>query len=297
MLDVRALRYFLAVARTLHFGRAAEQLHISQPPLSRQISLLEEHFGVSLFRRNAHRVALTIAGEELQREAERIVAQLEQLPGRVLRAASGHSGTLTIGFTMYAALSVVPGLARRFKNAYPEVELKLLEVVANDLTAQLTEGKIDIAVMLPVGHQPGVVQREVLVEPLVLALPTSHALAEAEEVDLSMFSTCPFVAATAEASPALRRAIVDACLASGFVPNIRMEVRLQQTVLSLVAEGIGVALVPNSMHKVRLEGVRFKPIRATPKIQQVMAWSESTSNPCVRNLLLLQGIGGCETDM
>jgi DNA-binding transcriptional LysR family regulator len=289
MLDIKPLRYFAAVARTLHFGKAAQHLHISQPPLSRQIAALEQTLGTALFERNAHRVALTSAGEQLFREAQAILTSLERLPENIRAAASGQAGTLTLGFTMCSAYSVIPGLARRFAGAYPRVALKLREVVSNDLTVQLLEGRIDVAVMLPAGAVAGLMQRPVFVEPLCAALPSGHPSASARSFSLADLAQSPFVAATAEVSPGLRRTIEEQCLAAGFVPNIHMEVQLQQTILSLVAEGVGVALVPSSMKKMQVEGVTFRKLAHAKTVEQMMAWPEKTQNPCVRNLLALQG--------
>ncbi len=289
MLDIRPLRYFVAVAQQLHFGRAAAQLHISQPPLSRQIAALEAELGAALFERNAHKVALTPAGAQLYQEAQHILHGLERLPGNVLAAASGQAGSLSVGFTMCAAYSVIPRMARRFAAAYPKVALKLREVVSNDLAAQLLDGRIDVAVMLPSGPVAGLRQQAVFVEPLCVALPAGHPAARSRGFRLVELAGSPFVAATAEASPVLRSTIEEQCAAAGFAPDVRMEVQLQQTVLSLVAEGVGVALVPDSMRKMQVEGVRFRKLPGARTIEQVMAWAEHVRNPCVRNLLALEG--------
>ena len=291
MLDVRPLRYFMAVARTLHFGRAAEQLHVSQPPLSRAIAALEREVGARLFERNAHAVRLTPAGDRLRIEAEAILDRLERIPAQLAAAASGATGTLAVGFTMCAAYSVVPPMARRFGTAWPGVSLQLREVVPNDLPAQLQAGRIDVAVMFPVSPVPGIEQRTIFSEPFCAALPASDRLADTRRFRLADLADHPFIAAPAEVSPSLRRAIEAQCAAAGFVPRVRMEVQLQQTILSLVAEGVGVALVPASMMKMQVQGVRFRKLPpGAQTIEQALAWASGNGNPCLRNLLKLEGL-------
>lgn len=285
MLDVRPLRYFVTVARTLHFGRAAQQLHVSQPPLSRQIAALEREVGARLFERNAHKVRLTPAGEQMLADAQAILERLERIPANIAAIASGAGGSLRIGFTMCAAYSVIPGIARRFGSAYPKVSLQLREVVPNDLPSQLMEGRIDVAVMFPIERIPGIEQRRIFSEPFCAALPATHPLAGRRAFRLADLADSPFIAAPAEVSPNLRHAIEAECAAAGFAPRVHMEVQLQQTILSLVAEGVGVALVPASMMKMRVEGVKFRRLTGGQDIDQVLAWAAANQNPCLRNLL------------
>jgi DNA-binding transcriptional LysR family regulator len=287
VLDIRQLRYFLAVAETLHFGRAAARLHISQPPLSRQVAALERELGVALFVRDARRVELTAAGTRLRADAREILAAVDQAARNARSAAAGEAGRLALGFTMCAAYSVVPGYARRFAAKYPDVELSLREVVSNDLAAQVAESRIDAAIVFPQPLRPGLDRRTVVREPLCLVLPKTHRLAQRRRVLLAELAGEPFVAADAAVAASLRDAVLAQCARAGFAPAIAMEVQLQQTILSLVGEGVGVALVPASMAKVRLEAVVFKPLADAVTIAQELVWRPANANPCLANLLAL----------
>lgn len=288
--DLKALRHFVVLADTLHFGRAAALLHTTQPPLSRQIAALEAEVGVRLFARNARRVSLTAAGERFLADVKALLAGLDQAVANARAAATGEAGRLAIGFTMAAAYSVVPRYARRFSTAHPQVALALREIVSSDLAAQVLEGRVDAAIMFPVQAQPGLHQAVVFRDRLCLAMHRRHRLARRKSIPLRDLADERFVAAPREASPFLRTAIEQQCRAAGFEPDIHMEAQLQQTVLSLVAEGVGVALVPGAMRRLRIPEVVFKPVPRAMEIEQVLAWSASNINPCLRSFLALAGV-------
>ena len=285
MIDIKPLRYFVTLAETRHFGRAAARLNLSQPPLSRQLAALEASVGVTLVERSPRSVTLTAAGERFYADAKAILAAVEQAVSNAQSAAHGDTGKLAIGFTMCSAYNVVPGYARAFGAAFPEVALNLREVVSNDLAAQVLTGQIDAAIMFPNVRDKGLATRTVVREPLCVALSRNHARARARRLKISQLAGEPFVLASEEAASTLRAAIVDHCRSGGFEPDIRFEVQLQQTVLSLVDEGVGVALVPASMRKAQLAGVVFRPLVDAPLIEQVIAWSPANRNPCLARFL------------
>ncbi|HEY2021149.1 LysR family transcriptional regulator [Paraburkholderia sp.] len=287
MIDVKPLRYFVTLAETRHFGRAAARLNLSQPPLSRQLAALEANLGVTLIERSPRSVTLTAAGERFYADAKAILAAVEQAVSNARAAAHGDAGKLAIGFTMCSAYSVVPGYARAFGAVYPEVELKLREVVSNDLTEQLLAGHIDAAIMFPAVTDKALATRTVLSEPLCVALSRGHPRARARRLKIAQLAGEPFVLASEQVAPSLRATIIEHCRVGGFEPDIRFEVQLQQTVLSLVDEGVGVALVPSSMRKAQLAGVVFRPLVDAPLIQQVLAWSPANRNPCLKRFLEL----------
>jgi DNA-binding transcriptional LysR family regulator len=287
VIDVKPLRYFVTLAETRHFGRAAARLNLSQPPLSRQLAALEASVGVTLIERSPRSVTLTAAGERFYADAKAILAAVEQAVSNARAAAHGDAGKLAIGFTMCSAYSVVPGYARAFGAVYPEVELKLREVVSNDLTEQLLAGHIDAAIMFPAVTDKALATRTVLSEPLCVALSRGHPRARARRLKIAQLAGEPFVLASEQVAPSLRATIVEHCRVGGFEPDIRFEVQLQQTVLSLVDEGVGVALVPSSMRKAQLAGVVFRPLVDAPLIEQVLAWSPANRNPCLRRFLEL----------
>jgi DNA-binding transcriptional LysR family regulator len=287
MLDIKPLRYFVTLAETLHFGRAAARLHLSQPPLSRQLAALEASLGVTLLERSPRSVTLTAAGQRFYADAKAILAALEQAAKNAQATQRGDAGTLTIGFTMCAAYSVVPGYARSFGAAYPEVALQLREVVSNDLAAQVLAGRIDAAIMFPVAAHKDLAVRTVVSEPLCVALPRAHPRARARVLKIAQLAGEAFVMAVGEVAPTLRKVIVGHCRDGGFEPDVRIEVQLQQTVLSLVNEGVGIALVPESMRKAQLADVVFRRLADAPLIEQVLAWSPASRNPCLARFLEL----------
>jgi DNA-binding transcriptional LysR family regulator len=287
VIDIKPLRYFVTLAETRHFGRAAARLNLSQPPLSRQLAALESSLGVTLIERSPRSVTLTAAGERFYADAKAILASVEQAVSNAQAAAHGDAGKLAIGFTMCSAYNVVPGYARAFGAAYPEVALNLREVVSNDLAAQLLAGQIDAAIMFPNVPDRSLATRTIVTEPLCVALSRNHPRARARRLKISQLAGEPFVLASEEVAPILRATILEHCRSGGFEPDIRFEVQLQQTVLSLVDEGVGVALVPSSMRKAQLAGVVFRPLVDAPLIEQVLAWSPANRNPCLARFLEL----------
>jgi DNA-binding transcriptional LysR family regulator len=287
VIDIKPLRYFVTLAETRHFGRAAARLNLSQPPLSRQLAALEASLGVTLVERSPRSVTLTAAGERFYADAKAILAAVEQAVSNAQAAAQGDAGKLAIGFTMCAAYNVVPGYARAFGAAFPEVALHLREVVSNDLAEQVLAGHIDAAIMFPTIPDKGLATRTILSEPLCVALSRSHPRARARRLKIAQLAGEPFVLASEDVAPTLRATIVEHCRSGGFEPDIRFEVQLQQTVLSLVDEGVGVALVPASMRKAQLAGVVFRPLVDAPLIEQVLAWSPANRNPCLARFLEL----------
>jgi DNA-binding transcriptional LysR family regulator len=288
VIDIKPLRYFVTLAETRHFGRAAARLHLSQPPLSRQLASLESALGVKLLERNPRMVTLTAAGERFLADAKAILAAVEQA-GRNARAAGrGEAGSLSLGFTMYATYSIIPAYAKRFSAAYPDVELRLREVVSHDLAAQVLDGRVDAAVAMAGSQHGDLSSRVVLREPLCVALSRQHPRARARSaLRIGQLAGEPFVMTSAEVAPALRASIAAHCRQAGFEPMVRLEVQLQQTVLNMVDEGAGVALVPASMRKSRLPGVAFRPLANAPLVELVLLWSPRNRNPCLVNFLAL----------
>jgi len=292
VIDIKHLRYFVVLAETLHFGRAAMRLNLSQPPLSRQIAALESELGVALFERGTRAVTLTAAGVRFRIDACAILAALDQATRNALAASRGEQGALAVGFTMCAAYSVVPGLAQAYSASFPGVSLKIRELFADDMLSQLLDGKIDAAILFPIEPQAGLHLQELHREPLCAVLACDHRLAAATEIGIGELAGEAFVQAPREVSPTLHDAILGFCRAAGFEPQVRLEARLQQTILTLVAEGVGVALVPQSMRRTQLDGIVFKPLTDAPSIQLMMAWTEHNRNPCLPGFLSVSEASG-----
>lgn len=285
MVDIRQLRYFVALAETLHFGRAAERLNVTQPPLSRQLAALEKALGVRLIERHSRRARLTPAGERFLADSRAVLAQLDQACRNARRASSGELGALTVGFMMHAAHASVPALTRRFIAACPDVSLTLLEAVPASLLEGLASGRFDAVVTFRPDQMRGIGSTVVHREPLTFAVPRDHPLAGHDAVDASMLADVPLIASPSDVTPTLRRAIVDYYARAGLEPQVRLETQLQQSIVSLVAEGIGAALVPRSMERLAIAGVRFIPLADAPIVEQVVAWQKTNLNPSLPRFL------------
>jgi DNA-binding transcriptional LysR family regulator len=279
MLDLRQLHCFVTVAETLHFGRAAARLHMSQPPLSRHIAALEQELGVTLFERTSRRVTLTAAGGQLLRDAHLLLATLEEMPGRARAASRGVTGEVKLGFTMYAANTVLPGLVRQFREQYPAVEIVLREKLPHELGAELLDNKLDVGITIQGETGPGLETRRVWQEPLCAAIPASHPCSGAAMLRLAELREDAFILVSRSTTHVLHDTVLNSCRAAGFEPNVILETHLQQTIVSLVAEGLAVALVPDSMRRVRIDGLVYLPIANAPQICQVVTWAPSNRNP------------------
>ncbi|MBJ3777063.1 LysR family transcriptional regulator [Acuticoccus mangrovi] len=285
MVDVRQLRYFVALAETLHFGRAAARLNVTQPPLSRQLAALEKDLGVRLIERHSRSARLTPAGERFLLDSKAVLVQLDQACRNARRASAGELGALTIGFMMHAAYASVPVLTRRFLAECPDVTLTLLEAMPSNLLDGIGSGRFDAVVTFRPDDVRGIETIVVHREPLVLALPEGHALAAHDVVDAAMLAGVPLIASPQDATPTLRAAIVEYLARAGVEPHVRLETQLQQTIVSLVAEGIGVALVPHSVGRLGVSGVCFRALRDPPTVEQVLAWQPTNLNPALPRFL------------
>jgi DNA-binding transcriptional LysR family regulator len=280
-MELRHLHYFSVLADTLHFGRAAERLHISQPPLSRQIVLLEQELGVTLFERSRRSVRLTAAGERLKVEAHEILDSVERAKRNTKAASLGERGTLSVGFMFAAAYSVVPPLTRAYTSAFPLVELRLSESVTPLLIDNLRAGEIDLGIMYPPRDAERLTVRPVFREPLVVALPANHPLAALPILEVGQLRDQSFIISPRKASPYIYDTIVDHCQGHGFTPKIRLETNFQQTIVNLVAQDIGIALVHRSIGSSRPANVVFKELADAPFVDVTLTWNSNNRNPCV----------------
>lgn len=282
-------RYFCALARIGHFGRAAEHLHMSQPPLSRQIAALEQDLGTALFDRTPKGVTLTPAGQQFLEDATEVLRLAEQAKRNVAAAGRGEAGTLRMGFTSCAAYSVVPDLTRRYKAAFPNVDLRVREVMPSTAERNLKNGEIDIAISFPEIENGQFETRPLLREPLCVALPLGHARARARKLKVEDLAHDLFLIVPRGEAPSMHDSIVRRCQDAGFTPTIGLEVYLQQTIVNFVAEGLGVAFVPTSMRRSKIEGTVFKDVADPPMIEQLLLWSSVNKNPCIAGFLAACG--------
>jgi DNA-binding transcriptional LysR family regulator len=284
-MELRHLRYFLAVAEELHFHRAAARLHISQPPLSQQIRALERELGVTLLERNRRRVTLTTAGESFRDDARAILAAVERASERARNVARGAIGELSIAFVGSAMFSpTLPDILREFRRGHPEVELVLRELPTVAQLNALVRGELDLGVIRgPIPEADIDPQLELLViqrENLVAALPADHPLTARRRLRAEALRGETFVILDRRDSPGLFASLVSAMGEAGGVPDDVLEVAEMQTIISLVAGGFGVSLVPASVGQVERTGVAFRPIEGpTPTIELALAWRRDGDSP------------------
>jgi DNA-binding transcriptional LysR family regulator len=286
-MELRHLRYFVMLAEELHFGRAAEKLHISQPPLSMQIRALEDELGVRLFNRTQRHVALTQAGNALLQEARQVLARVEQAVLVTRRAGRGEIGQLAVGFISVADYNVLPSVLRDFRRRYPLVNLTLHEATTDVQVRDLLAGRLDVGFVLPPVGEPALESVSILREPLIAALPDKHPLADKPgKLDLGKLRDAPFILFPRPYAPGLYDDIVSCCKAAGFSPRVEQEAIQMQTIVSLVSAELGVALIPASLMNLRRTGVTYKALRQTSPMTEIhLAWRRGDELPALRVFL------------
>lgn len=282
-MELRHLRYFVAVAEELHFGRAAQRLNIAQPPLSRQIRDLERELEADLFERLPRGVQLTAAGRAFLPQARLTLAQAERARRSAQRAAQGETGRLRVGFIDAATYpGVLPGVLGFFRMHLPLIGLSLFEMDSAEQEESLREGRIDVGILQspPADAERWLHVEEVYSDPLVAALPKSHRSAARSRLALGDLASEGFVLFPRSVDPALHDEIIARCRGAGFSPRIVQEAAAWQTLSGLVSGGVGIALVPQSLSRIRRPGVVFHPVRGlNVKMRIYMAWKTSERSP------------------
>jgi DNA-binding transcriptional LysR family regulator len=290
-MDLRRLRYFVVAAEELNFSRAAERLHIAQPPLSAQIKQLENELGVLLFDRRGRGVRLTDAGRVLLEEARRIFIQLEQTARIVERVGSGKVGRLSLGFVPSATNEVLPPVLYEFQRRFPDVELYLHEMMPDQVVQRLHGRQIEVGFFYLPFDDSALDFKPVSREPLVVALPETHPLAEEPGIDLHTLDSEPFVLPMRYNMPGLYGQVTEVCRQAGFNPRaVQKDVWLMQTIVGLVASGIGVALVPASLRNFRRKGVVYRTVRGlSPTVEMGVIWRRGDSSAVLSAFLEVVG--------
>lgn len=288
-MDLRQLRYFVAVAEERHFGRAAQRLAMTQPPLSQQIRALEASLGAPLFVRTNRSVELTAVGRQLLPEVRRILADAEALPALAQGLAHGEVGTLSLGFVSTADYGILPPLLREFGERYPRVRLQLLEATSDVQVEALMDGRIDAGLFIP--PVPARFANElsylpIVREPLMLALPAGRGSASGEPVSLADYADEPLVIFPRRVAPAFYDIIMGCYAALGLTPRVGQEAIQMQTIVSLVSAGMGVALVPQSLCHLRRTGVEYRALRETSTlIETGLLWRTAEVTPVLEGFL------------
>jgi DNA-binding transcriptional LysR family regulator len=286
--ELRHIRYFLAVAEERHFTRAAAKVGIGQPPLSQQIKDLEREVGAALFHRLAHGAELTEAGKAFLAGVKEMPMIAERATMAARRASRGETGSLRIGFTPSTTFNgVAPSAIRTFRRAYPEIHLTLEEANTARLVVGLQEGAFDAAFLRPgASAAEGLQLKQLAEEPMVVALPKAHRVAALKRVDLALLEHDPFLLFPREVAPTIYDTIVDACRKAGFEPDISQLAPHFSTIVNLVAAELGVSIVPASMMQMRVAGIAYRPIAGqSPTTQLALAYRRGETSPVVRNFI------------
>ncbi|MFF0947636.1 LysR family transcriptional regulator [Rhizobium leguminosarum] len=289
-MELRHLRYFLAVAEEGNFTRAAGKLGIGQPPLSQQIRDLEKEVGAALFHRVPHGAELTAAGAAFLGEAKASLAAAEKAKLAAQSANRGETGRLSLGFTASSAFNpVVSTTIRRFRARWPEVQLSLTEMNTLALMQKLERGELDATFMRPSLDDPaGIRLRRLPDEPMVVALPASHPLARRNELPLAALADEPFILFPRLVGLSLYDDVVLACRKAGFELTVAQEAPQISSVVNLVAADLGVSIVPASISQIKLEGVAYRPIEGPPAVARLaLAILKTHRSPVTENLISL----------
>jgi DNA-binding transcriptional LysR family regulator len=283
-MDLRRLRYFVAVAEELHFGRAAEKVHVVPSAVSHQIKMLEEELEFALFDRIRQKVTLTPLGEAFLPEAKAILLRAQQGIERARASAAGTVGSLTVGFVDSALWSVLPSILQTFRVQYPLISLKLMQLDRMALIAALRSSSIDIAIMPAPTPSADEVDSFLLTSaPLVVALPPEHRLSGNLKISLRELMNEPFVLFPTQMRTRLLEMVVNACSAAGFEPNVAQEAEQLHTLMALVRAGLGVTIAPMWMVQAYNTGLSYAMLSdPIPNYELVMAWRHDQTNPAVK---------------
>lgn len=285
-MELRHLRYFVTVAEELNFRRAAERLHIEQPPLSRQIRQLEEELGVELFQRNKRGVALTKAGQAFLDEARLTLAQAERAVKAAQQTVKAQSLQLTIGFSICAFNRVLPEVIQLFRQTVPDAKITMTEMSTELQIQALLDESIDIGFLQPPIVQPEITTRTLLREPLVVALAANHPLAHQERLELRSLVNQPFIICPHHVKPDLYIQIMTLCQQAGFQPKIVQEASPPEVVLGFVESGMGISLVGAGAEVRHKAGVVYRPlVDPVPILEIAVAWRTGKTSPVLNQFL------------
>ncbi len=285
-MELRQLRYFIAVAEELHFRRAAARLHISQPPLSQQIARLEDELGSRLLNRTRRRVELTAAGEAFLRDARAMLDELEVAVATVRRIETGQAGLLRVNFVGSALLSIVPGIIQSFRRGRPSVEIELRERPTLEQLRALAAGLLDVGLVRPpIDADESLVTEVVMRERTVAAIPSDHPLAKRSRISLRSLAGEPLVLFPREQAPGFHDLLTGRLAATGRSPHVVQYAPEMTTIIGLVAAGIGLSPVPASVARLGLEGVTYRPLTGAPDTELLAVTRAGDESPLVAAFL------------
>ncbi len=284
-MELRHLRYFVAVGEALNFTRAAEKLHLAQPSLSRQIQNLEAEIGVRLLNRSRQGVTLTAAGKSFLADAKRVLAHGVDIVESVRRLDRQEQRDLNIGYVANLVYDLLPATLTAFQAAFPTVPVHLFDMTCGDQLRALSDGRIDIGFVgsWEVKERSGIHSRPIAAYKTVAALPKNHHLARRSTVRLKDLEPMFFVGLTEQSRPGYRQWLTETCEKAGYKPKVLQEVDLERPVLDVVAGGLGVALLPEPVKKIPHPKVVFRPVTPTLVTPFWVAWREENYSAALRS--------------
>jgi DNA-binding transcriptional LysR family regulator len=289
MIELRQLRQFVALAEELNFGRAATRLHMSQPPLSVAIRKLESELGLKLVDRSRHHVRLTTAGAVFLKDARLLLLQAHAAVERARGAARGATGSLSLSFVPSAALDLLPAIFKSFQQLHPTVQLTVTAATTTRQIEALRQAEVDLALVVsPLQDASDLALTNLQRQGFVLAVPRGHALAALASVRVKALAAESFIAFSAAEGAGFAAALQNACKAAGFVPRVVQEASQMQAVLTLVAGGLGIAMVPAAMRRLVMKEVAYLELaggRSPPGYQLAFAHLRSNDNPAIQAFL------------
>jgi len=273
-IELRHLRYFVAVAEELHFGRAAARLHLAQPPLSQQIKKLEEMLGHALFTRTSRAVKLTSAGDLLLGRARAVLRKVQEDIEEVRSVGRGEVGSLKVGFVGTAMLTAMPDILSRYRREYPKVDLQLREFYTSGVQSGLRDGSIDVGFLRDSGQVEGLEVETLVSEAFVAVVPSGHRLASRKVISAEMLRGEGFVLFTPAAGTLAYEKTASLCEAHGFRPRVVQEAPQWLTILRLVGAGLGVSIGPACVRQIATHAVVCLPLRSGVRTDIELAHGE-----------------------
>ncbi|MBL8211700.1 MAG: LysR family transcriptional regulator [Bryobacterales bacterium] len=287
MIELIHLRYFIALAEELHYGRAAERLHMAQPPLTRQIKLLEERLGCRLFDRTTRSTRLTPAGEQFLAKARAIVAQADEAFDAAAKAGRGEEGQLTLATAPSLMLGFLPRVIRAFRRKYPDVNFRLHETASSEILKALRNGSADLGLLRGADRDTQIQTLLRWKEPMVAILPPDHTLARAGGIKLAQLKGEPFVLFPRHVGPAFHDDILRHCLREGFTPMIVQEARQWPSIIALVSAGMGVSVGPETVRDLLPRTASFSTLQGFTTTVRIAAAAGTATNPALHNFMQL----------
>jgi len=285
-MELRHLKYFVAVAEELHYGRAARKLNIAQPPLSQQIMNLESVLGIKLFDRSKRNIQMTAAGSHFLKEAKQVLLQVEQAAETARMIYGGKAGRLVVGFVGSVIHTFLPEGLRLFRERFPKVEMVLHEMNTAEQIASLHAKRIDVGFLYIGAQDRALAFKTLTMAPLLAVLHNNHPLSGRKSVHIRQLAHEPFIANTRSSEPVVRDAFISLCHSAGFSPRIAQEAGQVQTVLGLVASGLGTCLLPDFIKNIRRPGVQYVPLSGSPsEVKLAVVWRSDNASILVKSFV------------